>query len=50
MEVLTYLIIALLGLITETIAAMVGFGDKLALIAILTLFIDIETAIAIAAI
>ena len=50
MEVLTYLIIALLGLITETIAAMVGFGDKLALIAILTLFIDIEKAIAIAAI
>lgn len=50
MEVLTYLIIALLGLITETIAAMVGFGDKLALIAILTLFIDIKKAVAIAAI
>jgi uncharacterized membrane protein YfcA len=50
MQLYSYIIIVLLSFITTTITSVVGFADKIALIAVLALFIDIKTAIVITAI
>ncbi|MFC1691815.1 sulfite exporter TauE/SafE family protein [Nanoarchaeota archaeon] len=50
LDAFSFILIMFAGLIITTLSSAVGFGDKIALIAVLTLFIDIKLAIVIAAI
>lgn len=50
MDVLTYLLIAVSIYLATTITSLVGFADKLAMIAILSFFLDIKTSIFLSAI
>lgn len=50
MDVLVYLLIAVVIYLATTITSLVGFADKLALIAVLSLFLDIKTSIFLSAV
>lgn len=50
MDILVYLLIAVAIYFATTITSLVGFADKLALIAVLSLFLDIKTSIFLSAV